>query len=577
MSFSTSSIPYDLSLLKTAQQRVERELKRRAQVHLLENSLIEFVRAAWPEIDPAALQLNWHHEAIAEHLEAVARGQIRKLLINCPPRHTKTILVSVMFPAWIWAQRANDKYPLLGSQAKFLCLSYSDQLAMDNATLARRLVNCEWYQQRWGSRVRIAEDQDAKNKFDNAAGGSRISASFGGSVLGRGGDIKIIDDPHKVDEVESQVTRESILRTYDGTLKSRITDPHTAAEIIIMQRLHENDLAGHVLDSDDEFVHLSLPAEYDTARHCKTVIGWEDPRTQDGELLWPERFGPNELVPFRTNPYEWAGQWQQSPAPRGGAIFRREWWQLWEPADGKFPQCDYIIASLDSAYTEKEQNDPSGFTVWGVFAPKQTMQLPSGHIVETDMSPRVILMDAWRKHLPIHGEHVEYLPEEETALASTDEAEVKAAVKCYEARAKPHWGLVELVAHSCRRFKVDALLIEAKASGLDVAHEMRRLYADEKWSVHEQPVKGDKVARAHAVIPAFTRGLVYAPDRDWAEMVISEMETFPKGRFKDLTDSATQALKYLREGGMLEHPEERQRDELRLRRHKPKRMALYPV
>jgi predicted phage terminase large subunit-like protein len=544
----------------------------------LEGSLIDFFVAAWPEIDPAPLEVNWHHEAIAEHLEAVAYGQIRKLLINVPPRFTKTILSSIVFPAWIWAQQPDADYPLLGPQAKFLCLSYSDQLSMDSATTARRLISSFWYRHRWGSRVQITADQDAKNKFDTLVGGTRISASFGGTVTGRGGDIRIIDDPHKIEDAESDVVREGVLRTYDGTLKSRITDPHTTAEIVIMQRVHENDLSGHILDTDEDFVHLCLPAEFESDRRCVTVLGWEDPRKADGELLWPDRFGLPELVPFKRNPYEWAGQWQQRPAPRGGAIFKRDWWQLWEPPDGKFPPCDYILASLDSAYTSKEENDPSGFTVWGVFSPKHLTQTPTGGMVESAGSPRVILMEAWRKHLPIHGVHVDYLPDEEAdILEAADESIVKAAQKRYEKRAKPLWGLVEWVAYSCRRFKVDRLIIEAKASGLDVSHEMRRLYADEAWTVDERQVQGDKVSRAHAQVPIFTRGLVYAPDRDWAELVITEMETFPKGRFKDLTDSATQALKYLRENNILEHPEERQREELRRMRFQRKVPRLYPM
>ncbi len=208
-------------------RRYSRALKRLPLVEereALEDSLIKFFEAAWPEVDPAQLDLNWHHRAIAEHLEAVTRGQIRKLLINIPPRHTKTLLASVIFPAWVWAQPLDPDNPMVGPQAKFLCLSYADNLVMDNATYAHRLVVSDWYQKRWGDRVKIAHDQDAKNKFDTTLGGTRISAPFNGTITGRGGDYKIMDDPHKVDEAESQVTREKVLRVYDGTLKSRLTD-----------------------------------------------------------------------------------------------------------------------------------------------------------------------------------------------------------------------------------------------------------------------------------------------------------------------------------------------------------------
>jgi hypothetical protein len=154
----------------------------------LEGSLIDFYKAAWPVIDPSPYQHNWHLDAIAEHLEAVSRGQIRKLLVNLPPRHSKTLLCSVAWPAWIWAQQPSEDYPLVGPGARLLCLSYSDTLAMDNAVLGRRLIESDWFQERWGDRVQMTADQDAKSKFDTTAGGSRISGSFKGTVTGRGGE-----------------------------------------------------------------------------------------------------------------------------------------------------------------------------------------------------------------------------------------------------------------------------------------------------------------------------------------------------------------------------------------------------
>lgn len=495
---------------------------------LLESRFIEFFRGAWSSVDPSVLQTNWHHEAIAEHLEAVAYGQIRKLLINVPPRFTKTILASVMFPAWIWARSPDPDYPLTGPQAKFLCLSYSDQLSMDNATTARRLIGSEWYQKRWGSRVVIASDQDAKNKFDTTAGGTRISASFGGSVLGRGGDIKIIDDPHKVDEAESEVTRESVLRTYDGTLKSRITDPHTSAEIVIMQRLHENDLAGHILDTDDAFVHLNLPVEYESTRHCVTSIGWQDPRQEDGELLWPDRFGPEELAPFKRNPYEWSGQWQQLPVPRGGGILKSEWWQIWDAVEAakyslewseergklkEMPAFDLVIASLDSAYGKKKENDYSAFTVWGSF-------------IDRNKNRRWMLAFAWQARLEFHD-------------------------------------LVERVAKDCKRYNVSRLLVENKASGQSVEQELRRAYARSAFAVQLVNPTQDKIARAHSIVTLFTDKMIWIPDPDvidWAALVINECASFPKAAHDDLVDSCTQALSWFRSVGYAERRDEREID-----------------
>lgn len=562
MSLETASS----EILKPLAQKISR-LRLLEEAQSLETSFIEFFQAAWPQIDPAPFQLNWHHEAIAEHLEAVAYGQIRKLLINVPPRHTKTLLASVAFPAWLWCKEPDDEYPLIGPQAKFLCLSYSDQLAMDNATLAHRLIISEWYQKRWGHRVKIAKDQDAKNKFDTQAGGTRISASFGGSVLGRGGDIRILDDPHKADEAESDVIRQGVLNTYDGTLKSRLTDPRTNAEIIIMQRLHEADLSGHVLDNDEEFVHLNLPAEYEESRRCVTSIGWEDKRSEDGELLWPERFGQEQLAPFKRNPYEWSGQWQQLPVPRGGSILKAQWWQIWDAetaawcglewndergAIKNLPPCDLIIASLDTAYETKKESDYSALTIWGSFR----VPLPDDkRIYGQFMGPnglvpipnpgvrRWMLLYAWQSKLEFHD-------------------------------------LLERVAKDCKRYNVSRLLVENKASGKSVAQELRRAYARENFGVIEiNPGSLDKVARAHSVVYLFTDKMVWIPNPeviDWAAMVINDCASFPKGAHDDIVDSVTMALNWLRLNGLAQRTEEYENELRDGAQYRKPPTALYP-
>jgi len=537
--------------------RAKRALLLREDAERLEASLIEFHKAAWPVFDPAPYVHGWHLDAIAEHLEAVSRGEIRKLLINIPPRHSKTLLASISWPAWIWAKQKQEGNPLVGPQTKFLCLSYGDTLALDSAILMRRLVLSPWYQERWGKRVQLTGDQEAKSKFDTTAGGTRISASFDGTVTGRGGDIKIIDDPHKADEAESEVKREGVIRKYDGVLKSRMTDPKHTAEVVIMQRLNHQDLSEHLLD-DGEHVHLWLPAEFESDRRCTTVLGWTDPRQEDGELLWPERFGKKELAPFKRNPYEWAGQWQQRPEIRGGAIIKREYWQDYVTDDGKVPQCQYVVASLDPAYTAKSENDPSGFTVWGVWYDEK------GH-------SRIICLNAWRKRLELHGPHVDREP---------GEAEAK-----YIRRAQPSWGLCEWVAYSCKRFRVHKLLIESKASGLSVAQEIRRLHSGQGWSVQLVDPKGlDKVTRCHAVVPMFADQQIFLPTysdgqyREWGQQLVDEFASFPKGATDDLVDSSTQALTHIRELGLAVRRDERAAIDRELGRHKSgKPQALYPT
>lgn len=536
--------------------RATKALELREETAKLESSLIEFYKAAWETIDPAPYVDGWHLHAIAEHLEAVSKGHIRKLLITVPPRHSKTLMCSVVWPAWLWAKERTAEFPLIGAQAKFLCLSYGDDLALDSALLMRRLIESDWYQARWGKRVKLTADQEAKSKFDTSAGGSRISAGFGGTLTGRGGDIKIIDDPLKADDAEMETARQKVIRRYDGTLKSRMTDPRHTAEVAIMQRLHASDLAGHILDTDPDFELLMLPAEFEPERRFYTSIGWTDPRKSDNEILWPERFGQKELAVFKRNAYEWAGQWQQRPEIRGGSILKREWWNLYETDDGSVPQMSYVVASVDPAYTSKEENDPSGFVVLGVYYDSEV--------------PKVMVLNAWRKRLELHGPHIERLANE--------------TEKDYIKRSQPSWGLCEHIAHSCKRFKVDKLLVEAKASGHSVAQELRRLHAHQGWSTQLVDPRGrDKVARVYAVQHLFAEGMIHIPAysdgtlREWGQQLVDETAAFPKAAHDDLTDALSQALQHLRDNGLLVKRDDRSALIEEMRRHRPQTRALYPT
>ena len=535
-------------------------LKDLEQAERLESSLIEFYKDAWEVIDPAPYVHGWHLEAIAEHLEAVSRGELRKLLITMPPRHSKSILTSVVWPAWTWCKEHEDGFPLIGPQTKFLALSYSDTLTLDLALLQRRLVMSDWYQSRWGDRVQLTVDQEAKSKFDTSAGGTRISVSFQGTVTGRGGDIKIIDDPIKPDEAESEVVRDKVLRIYDGTLKSRITDPRINAEVVIMPRLAEKDLAGHILSTDFDFEHLMLPAEFEPHRRYHTSLGWTDPRTEEGELLWPERFGKKELAQYRRDPYEWAGQWQQRPEIRGGAIIKRQYWRPYVvDKGGKIPACSYIVASLDPAYEQKASADPNGFTIWGVWYDER------GH-------SRIIALDAWSKRLDIQADRdlVERQPQE--------------TYPEWVRRTREHWQLVEWVEYSCRRFKVDRLLIENKASGKSVAQTLRALNKSQNWGTTLIDPKGqDKVARVWSVQHMFADGMIFMPvfsdgsPREWGQILEDEHAVFPKGSTDDLVDSTSQALKHIRDIGLAVRKDERAQMEADMARHEASPPPLYDV
>jgi predicted phage terminase large subunit-like protein len=556
----------------------------------LEGSLIEFVEEAWPFVDAAPYQQSWAIEALCEHLQAITDGRISRLLINFPPRCGKTNITSVIWPAWTWARR--ERSFRSSSSVRFLCGSYGHTLALSSSNLTRRLILSPWYQRLWGHRFDFREDMNTKSQFDLSTGGSRLSTSVGGSLLGIGGDIIIVDDPHNVAQAESEAERETVLNWWSELSTTRLNDPRQSAITVVMQRLHESDVSGTILSGDDSerWTHLMIPMRYDPQRHCATSLGWNDPRgladdgnplvvdgqprdaaaaaelaERDGELLWPERFGEKEVAAIEAGlgPYMASGRLEQSPQPKGGGIFKSEWWGVWEGTH--FPIIDFVIASLDSAFTEKQENDPSALTVWGTFRHPDTGKT------------RVILIDAWRKHLSMHGSATPRLDHEIPQLGD-DEKVKRYKATLFAKRVGGTWGLVEWVSHTMRKWGANILLIEGKASGLTVHQELRRLHADENWSVQLVNPKGDKVVRALAAQPTFAQGLVYAPVKDWSQLVIDEMSLFPKGRYDDLTDSTTMAIAFLRSSGILRTDAEEAASEAEAVRHRPQRrlQSLYP-
>ena len=491
-----------------------------------EENLLEFMKGSWSSVDSAPFMDSWAIDAMCDHLEAVTLGYIPRLLINIPPRCTKTTLVSIIYPAWTWAR--SEVSFLSGPQVRFLCASYNHSLSLDSSNKSRRLLFSPWYQKLWPGKIIMQKDQDTKGQYDNTAGGSRIATSVGGSLLGLGGDVLIGDDLNNTEQVESEADRAQVLTFWNEFHSTRLNDPKKSAIIAVQQRLHEHDVSGMILDSDEDWVHLCLPMHYDERRPCITVKlpqydddePWTDTR-EDGELLWPERFGPLEVKKLEDalGPYMAAGRLEQSPVPKGGGIIKRDWWQPWDQEEARryglewngglkeFPHFELVVGSLDTSYGEKQENDYNALTVWGVW-------------IDRNRNRRAMLMYAWRKRLPLHGKIVSAFP---------NEAKVN-----FEQRQKEAWGLVELVADTCKRYKVKRLLIEDKTRGRDVANEINRLYTRENWGVELINPIGDKVSRVHSIVPLFTDNTVWSPDTKWAEMVIQECQSFPKADHDDL-------------------------------------------
>lgn len=492
-----------------------------------QDRLYTFLRYAWRYIDPSPFVDGLPIEAVAEHLEAVVDGDIKRLIINIPPRMGKSSITSVAFPAWTWIQ--TESTPTSGPGVQFLHASYAQSLALRDSVKCRRLIESPFYQGFWGDKFKLTGDQNTKTRFDNNRGGSRLSTSVGSALTGEGGAIIVVDDPNAAQEAFSEATIEATKEWWDSALSTRLNDPKTGAFVVIQQRLSEEDLTGHILSKDiGEWTHLCLPMRYERERSFHTSIGWQDWRKEEGELLWPDRFGDREvtLLEKQLGPWAAAGQLQQRPEPKGGGIIKRDWWQLWE--NENFPPIEYMVAALDTAYTTKTENDLSAMSVWGVFSGGDNKAIATRVATKdgmvtvsevkrtyTEEHPRAILMFAWQERLELHE-------------------------------------LVLKVQETMKRFKVDKLLIENKAAGHSVAQELRRLYGGEEFAVQlVDPKSQDKLARLYSIQHLFAEGLIYAPDRSWADMVITQTGTFPKAKHDDLVDTVSMALRHLRETGMI--------------------------
>lgn len=512
------------SILLKAAQRIHKI--REAQRY--ETKLINFAEYVWPVVEPAIpFVRGWVLEAVCDHLQAVTEGYIRRLLINVPPGFTKSLMTDVFWPAWEWGPRNR---PWL----RYMCAAYSNHLTERDNMRCRNIVVSDRYRRLWGDRFGISNEQFTKVKFANDHTGWKLATSVSGIGTGERADRVIIDDPNNPIEMEFDAVRASTNMWFTEVIPDRLNNQKESAIVVIQQRTHEEDVSGTALSRDMGYVHLCIPMRYEPAKHVNgwtfdafgrqtiaTVLGddandippeltfWVDPRTKFDEIAWPERF-PEEIcqeLERDKGPYAWAGQYQQTPEPRGGSILKYEYWKTWE--DDKFPNFDFLLGSLDTAYTEKEENDPSAMTIWGLWHDEAG-------------NPKIMLVWAWQDRLEFHA-------------------------------------LVQKVIDSCGlnpkaapRFPVDRLLIESKASGFSVGQELARLFRGTgKLGIELiDPKKyGDKVARVHGIQHLFADDMIFAPNKAWADMVIKQCAIFPRGSHDDLVDTTSQALRYLRDMG----------------------------
>lgn len=280
-------------------------------------SLRNFVPLAWPVLEPVQPYVGgWHIDAMSEHLEAVTYGWINRLLINVPPGSMKSLLSSVTWPAWEWGPQ--DKRAL-----RYIATSFNDKPVKRDTRKMRDLVASKWYKDRW-PRVNLV--RTGETSFSNSYTGSREGVPFG-SLTSQRGDRLIIDDPHSTETAESAAEREATVRQFREGALNRLNDQEKSAIIVIMQRLHEGDVSGAIIDGDMGYVHLNLPMEYEPKTFCVTKIGFKDPRTEEGELLTPARMPRATVEQLKKDmgSYAYAGQYQQRPVPREGGLFKHEW------------------------------------------------------------------------------------------------------------------------------------------------------------------------------------------------------------------------------------------------------------
>jgi phage terminase large subunit-like protein len=508
---------------------------------------------------------------LCDVMMSVADGHLTRVNLNVPPGSMKSSLLNVCFPAWLWGPRNRPSM-------RFLSISYSDKVpTRDNLRFAE-VIKSPLYQQCWGDRVGKIT-RDGAEVVGNDKTGWKMVASVSGSTTGLRADILCLDDLNNPMDVESEPVRLTTNRFVREIMPTRLNDLQKSAIINLQQRTHQEDATGTLLENDPSFTFISIPAEFDPLRICEFTlrydedgapVPWIDPRALDrngrrlkglttnargepmvqmgsplarvqGESFWPERF-PDPIrdhFPLMTQ-YAWDAQFNQVPGVRGGAIIRRDWWKLWP--DEQYPDLGTVIVSVDTAYEQGETNDYNAVTAWGVFAGRQG-------------EPLFLMLCAWRIRCPLAD-------------------------------------LVRLIAETCRERKADYLLIEHKTRGRDVHDEIHRIYGRATWQTELVKVVGDKTSRLQAVSHLFSGdarklpdgvdsegkpqfrvdwsgGCIYAPDKAWADEVITEVASFPYGSHDDYVDTISMTLSWARKNSVVTRKEEWAYEEEERARYKP--------
>jgi predicted phage terminase large subunit-like protein len=451
------------------------KLHQREKESLVKDDFLEFVKHMWPEFVEG-----YHHKIIAEKFNKLAKGEIKRLIVNMPPRHSKSEFASNYLPAWMIGR--NPKL-------KIIQTTHTAELAVRFGRKAKNVIDSPEYQEVF--KTKLQEDSKAAGRWETEGGGEYFAAGVGGAITGRGADLLIIDDPHKEQDAMSKAGFDKAYEWYTSGPRQRLQPG--GAIVVVMTRWSTKDLTGRLMQGQkevkgDQWEVIEFPAIMPS-----------------GLPVWPEYWKLDELEKVEaTLPIaKWNAQWMQAPTAEEGALIKREWWQDW-PHENP-PVTEFIIQSYDTAFLKKETADYSAITTWGMFRDDENQM-------------HVILLDAEKDRFEF--------PE------------------------------LRRVAHESFLFwRPQMVLIEAKASGIPLTHELSRMGIP---VVNYTPSKGnDKHVRVNTVAPFFESGRVWAPmHKQYAQEVVEECAAFPNGSHDDYVDSMTQAIMRFRQGGFLLHPED---------------------
>lgn len=443
-----------------------------------------FIERSFAELNPQTEYLhNWHIEIIADALEQCRAGKLKRLIINVPPRSLKSHMTSIAFPAYLLGHNPSTS---------IICASYAQDLADKLAGDCRSLMTSDWYQELFPL-TRLATRRPMLNDYMTTKKGFRLSTSVNGVLTGRGADFIVIDDALKPDEALSETQRKTANDWFDHTVVSRLNNKRTGCIIIVMQRLHEDDVVGHVLQQGDWHL-LKFPAiaEENTSYTIRTLYGEKTFSRNAGDALHAEREPLELLAQIREilGEYHFAGQYQQSPSPLGGGMIQTDWFKFYTPEE--LPkEFDLVFQSWDTANKSSELNDYSVCTSWGV------------------RKDHLYLLHVFRKRL--------------------DYPDLRRAVK-----------------QQALLYNAKNILIEDKASGTQLLQDLRD---DGVHGATAYATSLDKVMRAHSVSSTIENGFVHIPAQaDWIPEYIHEIASFPRGRYDDQVDSMSQALDWSKQG-----------------------------